>query len=624
MLMETNKEKEMMLMNRNAKWIRQAVCMLLMVCLCSGMAYTGQNYVSAATVSGTVNWGNGSGKSAGDFMYGLNIYKAQESGVASNADYKNNVAYMKPGIIRYHRADMMNDSSTSSGWVIHPTTSSYAWDASKINAILSEQFANQPVRMINIANWPSYMDDGTGKLKTNMYDAYADFCANLVQIVNLNQGHQVQYWEVTNEKDDAYASNMSELATIYNKAYDAMRAKSSTIKIGGPAFARPDLTSQVDTFIANSYQKLDFVSFHNYVSGNTADTNASIWDAAQGLGSHTTVIKSIIAQYTTSSIDVFQDEYNISWNPPDGRMNNEIGMIFDALNVISSAKAGVAGTLAWNESDGWYGKLEGWAPYNKRGSAYLFNVLNTDMKGDIVASTVNDSSKLDMLAVKTGNWKKWMLVNRSGADQTVQLSMTGWSTSIPGNTLITVKRIYNWGINYETVRYDVLTSGAGLQLWNNSIAVLVLDENNKQYDSANPVENGNFTNGMSGWSTSGANPSADYTENWAEYEGNHLTHWSNSAYEVFTYQTITGIANGTYTLKARTSSGGGQSIARMEANSFGGTNKSVNIPYSGYYAWPEIVISNIQITNNQIQIGFRSQASANQWLYVDSVELIPN
>lgn len=579
----------------------------------------------AASLTATVNWSSSQGTATG-YSYGLNIYKAQEGSVASDADYKSNVAYMKPGIVRYHRADQMGDSATGTGWVQNPSTSAYAWDATKINGILTQTFSNSPVRMINIANWPSYMDDGTGKLKTTMYDAYAAFCADLVQIVNLNQGHDVLYWEVLNEKDDAYSGNMAELALIYSKAYDAMRAKSASIKIGGPAFARPDLTARVDTFVANAYSKLDFISYHTYSSGSTGDSNASIWNSAQGLGATTTSIKSILANYTTRAIETFHDEYNISWNPPDGRMNNEKGMIFDALAMISITKAGATASMAWNESDGWYGKLEGWAPYNKRASAHLYNLFNTDMGGTIAGTSVSDSSKVDLLGTYGGSWKKLALVNRSEADQTVQLSFSGWSTSIPGNTLFTVKRVYGWGIAYDSVRYDQLTSSTGYTLPADSVTILVLDENNKSYAAAstNYVTNANFDNGMTGWNTwalQAGDDAADYTETYGGRDGAHLTHWKNAYYGVYTYQSITGLTNGTYTLKAWVASSGGQYEARMEAKNYGGSTLYADIPAGG---WTQITIPNIAVTNGQIEVGFWSKANSGNYAYIDDVELAKN
>ncbi|ANE46421.1 hypothetical protein SY83_09185 [Paenibacillus swuensis] len=580
---------------------------------------------SAASVTATVNWGSAKGSTT-SYSYGLNIYKAQEGTVAADADYKNNVAYMKPGMIRYHRADQMGDSSTGSGWVKNPGASNYDWDAPKISNLLSNTFSNNPVRMINITNWPAYMDDGTGKLKTNMYDAYAAFCAKLVQIVNIDQGRNVQYWEILNEKDDIYANNIAEMATIYKKAYDAMRAKSSTIKIGGPSFARPDLTARVNTFVANAHTKLDFISYHTYTSGSTSDTNATLYNSAQGLGATTTSIKSIIASHTTRAIETFHDEYNISWNPPDGRMNNEKGMIYDALSLMSITKAGATGSMAWNESDGWYGKLEGWAPYNKRASAHLYNLFNTDMGGTIAETTNNNSTKVDIMGTFGGSWKKLALVNRAETDQTVQVSFSGWSTSIPGNTLFTVKRIYGWGVTYDSVRYDVLTSSAGYNLPSDTVTVLILDENNKTYAAAatNYIVNPKFDSGMTGWSTwalQAGDDTADYTETYGGRDGAHLTHWKNAYYGVYTYQTITGLTNGTYTLKAWVTSSGGQFESRMETKNHGGSAAFVNIPAGG---WSQITIPNVNITNGQIEVGFWSKANSGNSVYIDDVELTKN
>jgi len=232
--------------------------------------------VSAATTTGSVDWGSNQGQTATNNTYGINIYQGNDPTVASNSTYKTNVSYMKNGIIRYHYAGQCGDSTTDAkAWVINPTTSSYAWDATKINTILSNTFSNSPIRMIDIANWPSYMDDGTGKLKTNMYDAYAQFCADLVSIVNIQQSRGVQYFEVTNEKDDIYASNISELANIVVKCYNKMKLVDSNIKVGGPAFARSDLISQrVDPFLQVAAGTIDFVSYHSYTSGSTSDSNS--------------------------------------------------------------------------------------------------------------------------------------------------------------------------------------------------------------------------------------------------------------------------------------------------------------------------------------------------------------
>lgn len=96
-------------------------------------------------------------------------------------------------------------------------------------------------------------------------------------------------------------------------------------------------------------------------------------------------------------------------------------------------------------------------------------------------------------------------------------------------------------------------------------------------------------------------------------------HWYGSNYKVYTYQTIAGLPNGTYTAKAWVKSGGGQSQCYFEAKNFGGTALTTNIPRS--IAWTQITISNINVTNGQCVIGFYSNASKNNWCEFDDVEL---
>lgn len=135
------------------------------------------------------------------------------------------------------------------------------------------------------------------------------------------------------------------------------------------------------------------------------------------------------------------------------------------------------------------------------------------------------------------------------------------------------------------------------------------------------------TQTIPGWSTSagggGAYTDADYTEGTsgtgAPYAGSwKLTHWRGSNYDVGTYQTITGLTNGSYTLRARVMSGGGQNSVYMEAKDFGGAARTTPVPTTA--SWTLISITGITVTNGQATIGFWSYANANNWMHVDDVE----
>ena len=129
-----------------------------------------------------------------------------------------------------------------------------------------------------------------------------------------------------------------------------------------------------------------------------------------------------------------------------------------------------------------------------------------------------------------------------------------------------------------------------------------------------------------GWATlAGANTSdnADYTETYGGgHSGTyHATHYRPDPYEVYTYQTVTNLPNGTYKLSAWFKSTGGQPVAQLKAQNFGGTTLTAAVPTSPS-TWVQVSVSNILVTNGQCQIGVYSNASAGQWLHFDDLELV--
>ena len=131
----------------------------------------------------------------------------------------------------------------------------------------------------------------------------------------------------------------------------------------------------------------------------------------------------------------------------------------------------------------------------------------------------------------------------------------------------------------------------------------------------NLLSNPGFENGLSGWGVWPAG--AAYTETWGANSGtSHLTHWSASPYYVATYQGLTGLSNGLYTVKAWVKGNGGQ--RQLYVKNFGAGQVTADLPTSGAYT--QVVISNINVTNGTAEIGFWSNdPSGNSWLNVDDV-----
>jgi hypothetical protein len=99
-------------------------------------------------------------------------------------------------------------------------------------------------------------------------------------------------------------------------------------------------------------------------------------------------------------------------------------------------------------------------------------------------------------------------------------------------------------------------------------------------------------------------------------------HWYGSAYKVYTYQTVTGLANGTYTAKAWVKSSGGQTQCYLEAKNYGGSAVTVNIPRS--VSWTQVTIPNITVSNGQCVVGVYSNGAKNTWCEFDDIQLYLN
>lgn len=132
-----------------------------------------------------------------------------------------------------------------------------------------------------------------------------------------------------------------------------------------------------------------------------------------------------------------------------------------------------------------------------------------------------------------------------------------------------------------------------------------------------------WTTTPTGWNRWAAN-AASYNAIKVEENGitgsYKLTHWSDAAYEASTYQTLSGLSNGTYTLSAWVLNSGGQNTVQLYAKNYGGAERNVDLPVSAT-KWVKVKIENIHVTNGQIEIGVYSNANANNWINLDQVKL---
>ncbi|MFD6343198.1 arabinogalactan endo-beta-1,4-galactanase [Streptomyces roseolus] len=127
----------------------------------------------------------------------------------------------------------------------------------------------------------------------------------------------------------------------------------------------------------------------------------------------------------------------------------------------------------------------------------------------------------------------------------------------------------------------------------------------------------------SGWSTYSAagQNAASFTEAGGRGGGHRLSHWSSSAYKVETYQYLSGLADGTYTLTAWVRSGGGQNSAYLALRNCGSAEQRTDLPVTTS-SWIRVVTS-VKVVGGGCTVSVNSDANAGNWLNVDDLSFTP-
>jgi arabinogalactan endo-1,4-beta-galactosidase len=124
----------------------------------------------------------------------------------------------------------------------------------------------------------------------------------------------------------------------------------------------------------------------------------------------------------------------------------------------------------------------------------------------------------------------------------------------------------------------------------------------------------------SGWNTTG-DADAVMVENRGHSSDFRLTHKSDRAYQVETWQTVSGLADGWYSLRAWVRSSGGQNEVYI-ALKCGNEEKRVYVPSTTPgYRWIVLSLSK-QVTTGECSISLYSDGNADSWASFDDIELV--
>jgi RHS repeat-associated protein len=149
----------------------------------------------------------------------------------------------------------------------------------------------------------------------------------------------------------------------------------------------------------------------------------------------------------------------------------------------------------------------------------------------------------------------------------------------------------------------------------------------KGVGSPNYVRNGNFEqSNFTDWLSTSSSGWASYPENSAPAHSGS-TYWAqwqpSGPWDAYTYQVVTGLPNGRYTLRAWVQSTGGQQQAVMRAKNYGGAVQEIAFPaLTSSIPWQQLTLSDIVVTNGQCEVGFYSSSNQSTWIRFDDVELV--
>ena len=220
----------------------------------------------------------------------------------------------------------------------------------------------------------------------------------------------------------------------------------------------------------------------------------------------------------------------------------------------------------------------------------------------------------EVMVVETG-----MPADAPIATQQMLLDLLAKTRAVPGGKGLGVlywePQAYNW-MNY------------GLNMWNtNGRPTVALSAFLNNPPAPGLVYNPGFeytgaTQTPLGWSTAAptGDTDADYTEAGGNASPFRLSHYKATAYQVRTFQLLTSVPNGTYTLRAWAKSSGGQTQCQLYASGFGGAEIASSVPAAA--SWVQVQVPGITVANGQCEIGLRSNSPAGGWANLDDVELV--
>ena len=356
----------------------------------------------ALAIEASVDWNQVVGEMKPQ-LWGVNDYEVLDPKKAADAQFQSLLSELHPPLIRIHNGDIIE------AWTNAPTRS---WDVEKIRAGLAASTGYGDAKiMLNLAHWPGWLS--TKEILTpEEEDQFAALMGDLARLMSDDIKRPIDYWELTNEFDGVYERNnqLPALWRVFNKCAIAVRKADPKAKIGGPAFTWPK-PEWLDGFFQNCAQNVDFVTWHNYASGDIYDDNATVLSKSSHIADMARDVTNAAQKYVPNKkLEFFLSELNIKWvwEPIERRHGNNLGALFLASTLHHLAATPIDGVTMWHAKGNAYGLID--ADDNLRATGQLYKWSRKYLHGQLIEAKSSDDSTLEIIPLQRANNQKTLLL----------------------------------------------------------------------------------------------------------------------------------------------------------------------------------------------------------------------
>lgn len=357
-----------------------------------------------AQVTVSTDWNLPKGEVKSD-LWSVNDYEIMYGDTDRPADraFNDYLEEIQPGIIRIHNAALVwewTDSETKT------------WDREKIKQGFAKAYGFKGSKLLlNISHWPSFIHDGD-ILPLDKKQALIDLLLDLQTLLK-EENIKVDYWEVLNENDNKYeqAGKLPELWSLLKDIMVALKAADPNTKVGGPALTWPKQI-WVDGFLDECGGVIDFMSWHNYASGDPSTSNQDVVNAIGTLENHAKTVMDALKKRNIIGIETFLSEFNVqwTWTPYEKRHHNHVGAVFQAGVIHRMSKLGVDGAFAWHAKGNSYGLLRADNEVSAPGHVYKWG--QRYLTGNEYTSTATDNA-IETWSIGNGANRSTLILNKS-------------------------------------------------------------------------------------------------------------------------------------------------------------------------------------------------------------------